>query len=72
MSFAIKELSGLLAGQQRVAGVVTGFSGEFVVVATARGAVQARAAGTVVRGDRVTITGGWCEKAPVADAIYPV
>lgn len=72
MSFALKELSGLLAAEQSITGSVTGFTGGFVTVATARGAILARPSGTLVRGDRVTVRSGWAEKAPVASQSYPV
>ncbi len=72
MSFALKELSSLIAGEKAVIGSVVGFSGGFVEIATAKGKVQARAAGSLVPGDRVTVRGGWAEKAPVATITYPV
>ena len=72
MSFAVNEVSRLLTTERTRLGVVTGFSGAFVVVATARGAVLARPAGTVAKGSRVTVRDGWAEPAPVASVTYQV
>jgi hypothetical protein len=72
VSLPIKEMAGLLSGQGEQTGVVTGFSGDLVVVATERGAVLARPAGTMARGNRVTVRDGWAEPAPVASVTYQV
>ena len=53
MSFALKELSRLLAPEQTVVGAVVGIDGSVVRVATERGAVTARTLDAVAVGDRV-------------------
>ena len=72
MSFALKELSRLLAPEQTVIGVVVGIDGSVVRVATERGAVTARTLDALVVGDRVQIKNGIATKAPVAKQVFPV
>jgi hypothetical protein len=72
MSFAVNEVSRLLAAERARLGVVVGFSGTLAIVATARGAVLARPAGTVAKGNRVIVRDGWVEPAPVASVTYQV
>jgi hypothetical protein len=72
MSFALKELSRLLAPEQTVIGAVVGIDGAVVRVATERGAVTARTLDVVTVGDRVQIKNGIAIKAPVARQVFPV
>lgn len=73
MSHAIRELTGILtAGQATTTGTVTGKAGEYVTIATARGNLQARPAGTLTTGDRVIVRAGWAEKVPKATMSYSV
>lgn len=72
MSFALKELSRLLATDTPVVGAVVGIDGAVVCVATERGAVTARTLDTVAIGDRVQIKNGIATKAPVAKQVFPV
>ena len=72
MSFALKELSRLLATDTPVVGAVVGIDGAVVRVATERGAVTARTLDVVTVGDRVQITNGIATKAPVAKQVFPV
>lgn len=72
MSFALKELSRLLAPEQTAIGAVVGIDGSVVRVATERGAVTARTLDTVAIGDRVQIKSGIATKAPVARQVFPV
>ena len=72
MSFALKELSRLLAPDQTVVGAVVGIDGAVVRVATERGAVTARTLDVVTVGDRVQIKNGIASKAPVAKQVFPV
>ena len=72
MSFALKELSRLLATDTPVVGAVVGIDGTVVRVATERGAVTARTFDTVAIGDRVQIKNGIATKAPVAKQVFPV
>ena len=72
MSFALKELSRLLATDTPVVGAVVGIDGAVVRVATARGAVTARTLDVVVVGDRVQVKNGIATKAPVAKQVFPV
>lgn len=72
MSFALKELSRLLAPEQTVIGAVVGIDGSVVRVATERGAVTARTLDAVAIGDRVQIKSGIATKAPVARQVFPV
>lgn len=72
MSFALKELSRLLATDPPVVGAVVGIDGGVVRVATERGAVTARTLDAVAIGDRVQIKNGIATKAPVARQVFPV
>ena len=72
MSFALKELSRLLAPDAPVVGAVVGIDGAVVRVATERGAVTARTLDAVAVGDRVQIKSGIASKAPVAKQVFPV
>lgn len=72
MSFALKELSRLLATDAPVVGAVVGIGGSFVRVATERGAVIARTLDVMAVGDRVQIKNGIATKAPVARQVFPV
>ena len=72
MSFALKELSRLLATDTPVVGAVVGIDGSVVRVATERGAVTARTLDAVAVGDRVQIKSGIASKAPVAKQVFPV
>jgi len=72
VSLPLNELTGLLTNKGTLTGVVTGFQGALVVVATARGAVLARPAGSMAKGGRVSVTDGWAEPAPVASVTYQV
>lgn len=72
MSFALKELSRLLATDTSVVGAVVGVNGAVVRVATERGAVTASTLDAVVIGDRVQIKNGIATKASVAKQVFPV
>ncbi|MDP2432001.1 MAG: hypothetical protein Q8O33_08220 [Pseudomonadota bacterium] len=72
MTFALKELTRLLAQDQAVVGSVVAVEGALVRVATERGAVLARVLDAIAAGDRVLIRNGLATKAPVARHIYPV
>jgi hypothetical protein len=72
MSFALKELSRLLATDTPVVGAVVGIDGAVVRVGTERGAVTARTLDAVAVGDRVQIKNGIATKAPVAKQVFPV
>ena len=72
MSFALKELSRLLATDTPVVGAVVGIDGPVVRVATERGAVTARTLDAVAVGNRVQIKNGIATKAPVAKQVFPV
>ena len=72
MSFALKELSRLLATDTSVVGAVVGIDGAVVRVATERGAVTASTLDAVAVGDRVQIKSGIASKAPVAKQVFPV
>ncbi len=72
MSFALKELSRLLATDTPVVGAVVGIDGAVVRVATERGAVTARTLDSLTAGDRVQIKNGIATKAPVAKQVFPV
>lgn len=72
MSFALKELSRLLATDTPVVGAVVSIDGAVVRVATERGAVTARTLDAVAVGDRVQIKSGIATKAPVAKQVFPV
>ena len=72
MSFALKEITRLLAPEQMVVGAVVGIDGSVLRVATERGAVTARTLDAVAVGDRVQIKNGIAIKAPVAKQVFPV
>ena len=72
MSFALKELSRLLATDAPVVGAVVGIDGSVVRVATERGAVTARTLDALAVGERVQIKNGIATKAPVARQVFPV
>ncbi len=72
MSFALKELSRLLATDVPVVGAVVGIDGSVVRVATERGAVTARTLDALAVGERVQIKNGIATKAPVARQVFPV
>ena len=72
MSFALKEITRLLAPEQTVVGAVVGIDGAVLRVATERGAVTARTLDAVTVGDRVQIKNGIATKAPVAKQVFPV
>jgi hypothetical protein len=72
MSFALKELSRLLATDMPVVGAVVGIDGPVVRVATAQGAVTARTLDVLTVGDRVQIRNGIATRAPVARQVFPV
>lgn len=72
MSFALKELTRLLAPDASVLGAVVGLEGTLVRVATERGAVTARTLDALAVGDRVLIKNGIATRAPVAHQSYPV
>lgn len=72
MSFALKELTRLLAPDASVLGSVVGLDSKVVRVATERGAVTARTLDTLAVGDRVLIKNGIATRAPVAHQSYPV
>ena len=72
MSFALKEITRLLAPEQMVVGAVVGIDGAVLRVATERGAVTARTLDAVAVGDRVQIKNGIAIKAPVAKQVFPV
>jgi hypothetical protein len=72
MTFALKELSRLLATDTLVVGAVVGIDRAVVRVATERGAVSARTLDALAVGDRVQIKNGIATKAPVARQVFPV
>ena len=72
MSFALKEISRLLATDAPVVGAVIGINGAVVRVATERGAITARTLDSVTVGDRVQIKNGIATRAPVAKQVFPV
>lgn len=72
MTFALKELTRLLAPEGSVVGSVVSLEGTLVRVATERGAVTARTLDTLRVGDRVLIKNGIASQAPVARHIFPV
>ncbi len=72
MSFALKDLSDLLAPPTVEIGVVVGVEGLLLRVATGRGAIGARAFDPMAVGDRVRIQNGFAAKAPVARWVFPV
>lgn len=72
MTFALKELTRLLAPGNSVVGSVVELEGALVRVATERGAVMARTLDALRVGDRVLIKNGMATQAPVARYIFPV
>lgn len=72
MSFALRELSRLLATEEPVLGAVVAVTGATVRVATPRGGIEARALDTVAVGDRVWVRNGFITRAPVARQVFPV
>lgn len=72
MTFALKELTRLLATATTTVGAVVSVEGAEVRVATARGAVLARTLETLKTGDRVLLKNGIASRAPVASKIFPV
>jgi hypothetical protein len=72
MSFALKELTRLLAPDANVVGSVIGIDGVLIRIATERGAVTARTLDALAIGDRVLTKNGTASKAPVARQSYPV
>lgn len=72
MSFPLKELSRLLAQDSSSLGVVVGFNGALVRLATEKGAVVARTLDVLTVGDRVLIRQGVAMKAPAATDVFPV
>jgi len=72
MTFALNELTRLLAPDQTLVGSVTGIEGVMVRVATAQGAVMARTLDALSVGDRVRVKNGMAIRAPVARQSYPV
>lgn len=72
MSFALKELSGLLAPDTTLLGSVVAIAGAVVQVATPRGAMTARTLDALQVGDRVLVRNGMASRAPVAKQSYPV
>lgn len=72
MTFALKELTRLLAQDSTVVGSVVGIEGALVRVATERGAAIARTLDALTVGDRVLIKNGMATRAPVARQIFPV
>lgn len=72
MSFALQELSRLLAAERPLVGSVVAVDGTQVKVATARGAITARALDTLAIGDRVHIHNGIATRAPTAHHALPV
>ena len=72
MSFALKELSDLLAPPTVEDGVVVGVEGPLLRVASGRGAIRARAFEPLAVGERVRIQNGVATRAPVARWVFPV
>jgi hypothetical protein len=72
MTFALAELTRLLAQDPAIVGSVVSVEGALVRVATARGAVMARTLDILTVGDRVLVRNGLATRAPVARHIYPV
>ena len=72
MSFALRELSKLLNADLTVLGVVVSVETSMIKVATAKGAMTVRTLETLVTGDRVLISQGLAQKAPVAQRTFPV
>ncbi len=72
MSFALKELSDLLAPQPVQIGVVVSVDGPLLRLATGRGVIRARAFEPMAVGERVRIQNGVATRAPVARWVFPV
>jgi hypothetical protein len=72
MSFALRELSKLLASDSTTLGVVVSVDTSMIKAATAKGAMTVRALETLIVGDRVLISQGLARKAPVAQTTFPV
>ena len=72
MSFALQELSRLLAAERPLVGIVVSIDGIQVKVATARGAITARALDTLAIGDRVHLHNGIASRAPTAHQAFPI
>lgn len=72
MSFALKELTRLLAPDTNVVGAVIEVKGALVRVATERGAVSARTLDSLLVGERVLIKNGIATRAPIARHTFPV
>lgn len=72
MSYPLKELSRLLAQDSSSVGVVVGFNGALVRLATEKGAFMARTLDVLAIGDRVLIRQGVAMKVPVATDVFPV
>lgn len=72
MSYPLKELARLLAQDSSGVGVVVGFNGTLVRLATEKGAVLARTLDVLAIGDRVLIRQGMAMKAPAATDVFPV
>jgi len=72
MSFALKEISDLLALREGTAGVVVQIGDGTVRVATPSGAITARTTGHIAVGDRVTVRNGFAEAMPVTRVVVGV
>lgn len=72
MSFPLKDLSRLLAQDSASVGVVVGFNGALVRLATEKGAVMARTLDALAVGDRVLLRQGVAMKSPAAKTVFPV
>lgn len=72
MSFALQELSRLLAAERPLVGSVVSIDGMQVKVATTRGAITARSLETLAVGDRVQLHNGIASRAPTAHQGFPV
>ena len=72
MTFALNDLSALLSREDSVSGVVVQIGDGIVRVATPRGAVQARPAGSVAVGDRVVVRAGWAEPVPKSTQAFSI
>jgi hypothetical protein len=72
MSFALQELSRLLAPLEGTVGVVVAIDGTRVRVATPTGALTVHALDALVVGDRVLIRNGQARRAPSARRSFPV
>lgn len=72
MSFALKELSRLLATERPLVGSVVAVEANVVRIATERGAITARALDTLTVGDRAQVQNGIAARAPIARQAFPV